>query len=229
MSRVLVIGDTHCPTMHPKYVSHLKKIHKRYDCNKVVHIGDLVDYHAMSYHQGPLHLSNPQKEFKQAYKQVQQLYKAFPKVHWLTGNHDDLPRRRALDALIDADTHFKDEVDIYDIPGWKKYERYYDLIIDDVIYRHGDKCKGGQMAAHKNAMSEFQSVVQGHLHAQSGVVYHCNHLKRVFGMQVGCGSDYSHPQMGYARVYAQRPVYSCGVVLDGEIAIVEPMILKNKI
>ena len=95
--------------------------------------------------------------------------------------------------------------------------------IDGVQYRHGDMGKGGQMAAHKNAQAEFCSVVQGLLHAQAGVVYHANEQSIVFGMQVGCGVMHDHPAMNYGRIYANKPILGCGVVLNGTTAIFEPM------
>ena len=81
------------------------------------------------------------------------------------------------------------------------------------------------MAAYKNAIAEFKSTVQGHLHAQGGVVYHANGSDCVFGMQVGCGVDHSHPAMNYGRVYAAKPILGCGVVYSSKLAHFEPMFL----
>ena len=81
------------------------------------------------------------------------------------------------------------------------------------------------MAAHKNALAEFKSVVQGHLHAQAGIVYHANGGQCVFGMQVGCGANHKHPAMNYGRVYAAKPILGCGVVYSSKVAYWEPMLL----
>ncbi len=51
MSRVLVIGDTHCPAMLPEYISFLRDTYKQWQCDKVLHIGDVVDWGAISYHE----------------------------------------------------------------------------------------------------------------------------------------------------------------------------------
>jgi hypothetical protein len=98
-------------------------------------------------------------------------------------------------------------------------------VIDDVIFRHGDKGKGGAMAAHKNAIAEFASVVQGHFHAQAGIVYHANKGDCVYGLQVGCGVDRKHPAMNYGRVYAAKPIVGCGVVYSSKLAFFEPAFL----
>ena len=50
-SRVLVIGDTHFPFDLPTYLDFLVDTYERYNCNRVVHIGDCVDFHALSYHE----------------------------------------------------------------------------------------------------------------------------------------------------------------------------------
>ena len=221
---VLCIGDTHAPCMHRDYIKFLKKIQKKHGCGRVVHIGDLVDWNSISFHDSEAFMPNPVDEFRQAQKQVKALHKAFPKVDLLTGNHDSLPSRKASTLGLPEEI-LRGFGSLWDLEGWTIHDRYSDLIIDDVIYRHGDKGKGGGMAAYKNAIAEFGSVVQGHLHAQAGVVYHANKEDCVFGMQVGCGVDHNHPAMNYGRVYAAKPILGCGVVYSSKVAHFEPMFL----
>ena len=222
--RILVIGDTHCPAMHPRYISFLKKIEKKYKCNRVVHIGDLVDWNAISFHEKDPNMPSPVQEFKQASKQVKKLYEAFPKVDYMVGNHCSLPARKAKFIGLPEEVMmpFKQ---LWGLDGWTIHPRYADLIIDNVLYRHGDKGKGGIMAAYKNAIAEFKSTVQGHLHAQAGVVYHANQEDCVFGMQTGCGVLHDHPAMSYGRVYSNKPILGCGVVYSDTLAFFEPMFL----
>lgn len=222
--RVLVIGDTHCPAMHKGYISFLKKIHKKHQCTRVVHIGDLVDWNSVSFHEKDPSMPSPADEFKQAQRQVKQLHKAFPKVDYMLGNHCSLPSRQARKLGL-PDEVIRDFDRLWELEGWTVHPRYHDLIINDVIYRHGDKGKGGAMAAYKNAVAEFSSLVQGHLHAQAGIVYHANKEECVFGMQVGCGVDHDHPAMNYGRIYAAKPILGCGVVYSSKVAFFEPMFL----
>ena len=221
---VLVIGDTHAPTMHRNYIKFLKKIHQKHDCGRVVHIGDLVDWNSISFHDSEAFLPNPVDEFAQAKKQVKALHKAFPRADLLIGNHDSLPSRQASKLGLPEGV-LRDFDRLWELDGWTIHPRYADLEINDVIYRHGDKGVGGLMAAYKNCKAEFKSVVQGHLHAQAGVVYHANGSDCVFGMQVGCGVDHRHPAMNYGRVYAAKPVLGCGVVYSSKLAHFEPMFL----
>jgi predicted phosphodiesterase len=208
--------------MHRDYIKFLKKIEKKHKCNRVVHIGDLVDWNSISFHDKEAFMPNPVDEFKQAQKQVKALHKAFPKVDILIGNHDSLPSRKAASLGL-PDEVIRDFDRLWGLEGWTIHPRYHDLVIDDVVYRHGDKGKGGQVAAHKNAQAEFSSLVQGHLHAQASVVYHANKEDCVFGMQVGCGVDHDHPAMNYGRVYAAKPILGCGVVYNSKVAYFEAM------
>ncbi len=222
MSNVLVIGDCHCPCMLDGYIPFLKRVHKKYKCNKVVHIGDLVSWDSISYHEKMTGLKDAPGEYAAAYKQVQRLYKAFPKVSWLIGNHDALTHRQAMTAGI-PEVALRSYTDLWDIPKWTAIERYGSVIIDGVMYQHGDRGKGGIMAALKNAKDESRSVVQGHLHAQAGVWYSANQRDRIFGLQVGCGVDHSLEAQAYGKKYNSKPIIGCGVVEGGKMATFVPM------
>ena len=218
--RVLVIGDTHCPAMVDGYVDFLRDVHKRWNCNKVVHIGDIVDNAALSFHLKKPQLKDPLQEYEKAMKQVKQLTKAFPSAELLIGNHDALPYRWCDEVGI-PESMMRDFGAIFGLPKrWKVHQRFEQLVIDDVIYQHGDR---GKNSAILNAKAEFRSVVQGHHHSKAGVDFYCNLSTRIFGCQVGCGTDWKHAQMEYGKKYSQKPVVSCGVVLEGRTAIVEPM------
>jgi hypothetical protein len=228
MSNVLVIGDTHCPAMLDAYPDFLASIYEAWDCNHVVHIGDLVDFHGISFHTKEFGIPNIEREIQEAREQVQTLCELFPDVDYLTGNHSALPVRQAQEAGLPPSMVLS-LAEILDLPDtWNVLPRYTDLIIDDVIYRHGDKGRSNQTnAAFLNAQNEFMSVVQGHMHSQGGVLYGANQSKRYFGMQVGCGTDPRSPYLNYSKIYSKRPMLGCGVVLDGERAIFEPLFLEE--
>lgn len=228
MSRILVIGDTHCPAMLDSYPLFLEDMYDQWSCDRVVHIGDLVDFHAISCHQKQFGLESIEKEMDDARSQVAVLTKSFPDVDYLIGNHSALPSRQAQDVGLPP-SMLKSLSQMMDLPdGWNIHPRHYDLIIDDVIYRHGDKGRSNQQnAAYLNAQNEFRSVVQGHHHSQAGVVYGANHLTRFFGLQVGCGTDPRSLYMEYNKTYSKRPILGCGIVLDGEYATFEPLPLET--
>jgi len=209
--------------MHKDYVPFLKRIYKKHKCNKVVHIGDLVDWASMSYHPKDPSLMDSRKEFLEAKRQVQKLYRAFPEATWLIGNHDCLPSRKASDIGLPMDV-MRDYQALWGVDNWEVIERYGNKIIDGVLYQHGDRGKGGQISsAYLNAQDEHRSVVQGHFHAQMNVLYFANTKTRIFGMQTGGGVDHKRAAMNYGKKYNKKPLMGCGVVLDGVTAIVEPM------
>ena len=70
----LVIPDLHAPCMHPKAISFLKRIEKKYKCTKVVAVGDLVDWNAISFHEKDPSMPSASEEFKLATKQVKQVH-----------------------------------------------------------------------------------------------------------------------------------------------------------
>ena len=222
---VLVIGDTHCPAMLPGYVQFLVAMQKRWKCRKVIHIGDVVDWAGMGYHERDPALPAAGDEYHKAMAQVQQLYAAFPRCTVLTGNHDDLPARQARSSGIPVDL-LRSYARIWETPKWQWLPRYATYVYDGVTYAHGDRGKGGQQAALKNAKENFTPWVQGHLHSQAGCSYYANQDAIVFGLSTGCGVDHDTMAMEYGKKFTAKPVIGCGVVLGGRQALFEPMPLS---
>jgi len=223
MARVLVIGDTHCPAMRDDYVAFLRAQRKAWKTNVTVHIGDLVDWNMLSFHERDPASDSAGLEYKKALAQVKTLTKAFPKAVCMTGNHDCLPQRQAVANQIPS-MLIKAPGKIWETPGWNWRPRYSTYDIDGVKYCHGDRGKGGIMAGLKNAKENFHSWVQGHTHSQAGVWWFANESACVFGMNTGTGVD-QNKGMFYGAKYNARSIVGCGVVLEGgkEGAFFEPM------
>ncbi len=226
MATVLTIPDTHCPGMRAGFVDFLKKIADRYSPTRIVHIGDLVDWGSISYHEKSPALHNASREFALAYKQVSQLAKAFPKADWMIGNHDSLTERQATTVGLPLEV-LKNYNDLWGVK-WKVHPRFSKLMIDGVLYSHGDSGRGGQDAAMAQAKDQFRSTVIGHFHAAGGVKWWANKEFRVFGLSAGCGIDVDRMQFDYGRRFSAKPVLGCGVVIDGKRAFFEPWLLKSR-
>lgn len=222
--RVLIVGDCHCPAMHPKYPEWLAEIYSQWHCERVVMIGDLVDNLALNFHKKNPKLKNPVAEKEKAQEQISILTSYFPRADWLLGNHDILPWRWADEVGLPHD-YLRKPSQIWKVK-WKCHPRYSDLKIDGVIYRHGDKGKGGRMAALANAQAEHTSLIQGHLHQQAGVEWMANSKHRIFGCQTGCGVSDKSLHFEYGRKFNQKSVLGCAVCVDGEAAYFEPMPIK---
>lgn len=208
------------------YVRFLQGIADEYQPDRIVCIGDLVDWHSISYHESHPALSSPVQEVRKARRQVKSLTDIFPKAEWLIGNHDDLVRRKARtcglpdDVLVDPASYWGID--------WKVHPRFSRFTIDGVEYSHGENGPQGQYAAINQAKARFRSVVIGHLHANAGVSYYCNGEFRVFGMSVGCGVDVDKMEMEYGKKFTRKPILGCGVVIDGKRAFFEPWLLKSR-
>lgn len=226
MARVLIIGDTHCPGMRKGYVDFLKRVADTYAIDRVVHIGDLADWASINYYEKNPRLSNAAREFALARRQVASLVRAFPKADWLIGNHDALTERQALSAGLPPQL-LRDYSDLWEL-DWVVHPRFSKLIIDGVVYVHGDGGRGGQDAALSQSRDNFRSTVIGHFHGQAGVKWWANPEFRVFGLSAGCGIDASRLQFEYGRRITAKPILGCGVVLGGRRAFFEPWLLKSR-
>lgn len=222
--RVLVIGDCHAPCLDPRYIKFLGDLHDEWRCDTVVMIGDLVDNCAISRHEKGPELRDSEREYHAAMKQVQQLYRLFEtEVYWLLGNHDCLTERNLVDCGLPKSS-MKDYTEIWQVPLWKAFPRFHDLRLDNIIFRHGDKGKGGAFPALSNAQAEFNSLIQGHYHSVGGVVFGANDKAKYFGGQTGCGINIKKSAMDYGKKFSKRPVLGAMVVIDGH-PFFEPMTL----
>jgi len=54
IDNILIIGDTHIPFHKKNYLNFCKDVQKKYKCKRIIHIGDEVDNHALSYHRNTI-------------------------------------------------------------------------------------------------------------------------------------------------------------------------------
>lgn len=213
-NRVLVIGDLHIPFTLDEYLTFCKSIQKKYNTNKTIFIGDILDNNFSSFHQINPDGMSAGDELEVAKYKVSRWYEAFPDAVVIIGNHDKIPiRKAAFNGLSRKWIKSLDEV--LDTPGW----RYTDsIVIDDVLYVHGDGRN-----ADTRSKNDRVSVVQGHWHLKGYVIHNVGLNDRTFSMQVGCGINKKSYAMGYAKYFGQ-PHISCGVILDdGRLPILEYM------
>ena len=202
--RILIIGDLHEPFCLEGYLEFCKETYKRYDCNQVVFIGDVIDNHFSSYHESDSDGMGGGQELELAIEKISKWYEAFPKADIIIGNHDRIIMRKAQSSQVPR-KWIKEYKDVLDTPKWNFVES---VTYDDVLYIHGE---GG--TARSRMRKDLNSVVQGHLHTQ----FYCDYLVgknfSIFGMQVGCGIDNKSYAMAYAKNYG-KPAIGCGVVLE---------------
>ena len=211
MNNVLVISDTHLPFEKKGYLNFCKQTEKKYKCNQVIHIGDLVDNHSISYHEHDPNGWSPSDEMKIADKHLISWFKAFPKVKLCRGNHDVLVDRKSKTVGLPRRC-FHDYRDIWNLPdGWIDG---FEFEIDNVLYKHGTGYSG-KFSHVGAAIDARQSCVVGHTHAVAGVEWMANSKQIIFGMNVGCGIDRRKYAFKYGKDFRRKPILGCGVVLDG--------------
>ncbi|QDP51075.1 MAG: hypothetical protein Unbinned3907contig1000_18 [Prokaryotic dsDNA virus sp.] len=214
-NRVLVVGDLHEPFCLDSYLEHCKNTYSRYNCNKVVFIGDVIDNHYSSFHETDPDGMGGADELEYAINRLSRWHKEFPKADVTVGNHDRLIRRKAFTGGIPKQW-IKEYSDVLNVKGWKFTDR---VVIDGVQYIHGESGK-----AIKKAKDDMMSTVQGHRHTEMGVEYAVGQNFKVFGCAVGCGIDNKSYAMAYGKNF-KKPAIGCAVIFGGKYALNQPMSL----
>lgn len=224
--RVLVIGDTHIPFEHPRYFEFIRQTYDEFTCDTVVHIGDLVDNHAISYHEHNPDGLSPGDELKQAIRVLEtKWYKYFPNVRVCMGNHDELIYRKGVTNGLPKSAFLPINQLLHAPSGWV-WDFTHEL--DHVLYQHGTGTSG-KTAHITRSLGNRQSTVIGHVHSHAGVAYTASQKDLIFGMNVGCGLNIRSYAMLYGKDFVNRPTLGCGIVLEGKQAIFVPMNLGTKI
>lgn len=201
---VLVIGDLHHPFCLKKYLDFCSIQYEKFNCRKVIFIGDIIDNHYASFHETDPDGLSGGDELDLAITHVKPWIDRFPEADVCIGNHDRMVMRRAFAGNIPK-RWIREYNDVLNAKGWNFLS---EVVLDNVQYIHGE-CG----TARTKAKNDKFSTVQGHLHTQAYVESLVGRDTCIFGMQVGCGID----RHSYAMAYAQtgpKPAIGCGVVLD---------------
>jgi len=210
MARVLAIGDVHLPVARKGYLQFCIDLYNEWKCNQVVFMGDIVDWHSVSFHTKHPECPGPSDEYKRTLALVRPWYEAFPRARVCIGNHDERVIRLAESASIPS-FFIKSYNSIWKTVGWKWD---YEHIIDDVYYFHGTG-NSGENPASIAVRKMLMSVVMGHNHTAFGVKWFANPQRRIFGCDVGCGIDDRKAQFAYGRHTKRRSILGAAVIIDG--------------
>lgn len=210
-----VIGDSHLPFEKEGYLDFCYDVFDFFKVERVIHIGDFIDNHAISFHDHDPDGYSTREEIEVVKNKTQRWFNTFPELVLIKGNHDELPERRLLNAGISS-LWLKEIKDVFSFPkGWEVEES---LLIDNVLYEHGTGFTGKTGALDKAKLERLSCVI-GHSHGFAGVQFHSSKRDTIFGMNVGCGIDKDSYAFKYGKNFKNQPVLSCGVVLEGEQAL----------
>ena len=210
----------HFPAHHPDTFDFLSDIRNRFKPDLIVSVGDETELAGLSFHDKDPDALSPGHEYKEALMCMRKLYKLFPKMRICISNHGSRLYRKAFNSGIPRNL-VKCYQDLWEAPDDYIWEQR--IIIDDVLYIHGDPGAGRNLGF--KAMQDYKmSIVHGHVHSHGGVQYHNTSLGQTFWMNTGCMVDVNSPVFGYGEKYATKPTLGCGVVVDGKIAHFLPMV-----
>ena len=219
---VLIISDTHIPYHVPELIPYLQLLKKKYSFDKVIHIGDELDKHALSFHDSDPDLPSAGDELKISLPTVHKLEKLFPQMDLMDSNHGSLVYRKALKHGIPK-AYLRNYNEFLQVgKGWKWHD---DLTIDTPLGKVYF-CHGKTADVLKLAQSMGMSCVQGHYHSSMGCRWYGNSLGLYYGLQVGCMIDNKSLAFRYNKVQKARPLIGCSVIKNG-LPIIEPFI-KDK-
>lgn len=221
-----IIGDSHLPYEHKGYLAFCKRTFEEQGVNRVVHIGDVIDNHALSFHDSEPSLVGATGERLRVIEQLQPWFEAFPELTQVTGNHDVMANRKAIKMGIDPAVYMRPLPEVYGFPaGWDMQQQ---VVINNVLYHHGETATGVN-GFRNDAKARMMSTVTGHNHSNFGVSYTATDHRLVFGLAVGCGVDNNSMAFAYGKNFKNKPVLGCGVVAkNGKLPMAFPMDLGEK-
>jgi len=219
---VLVISDLHIPYHHKDSFDFLREIKKQFKPDFVVNIGDLLDFHAISFHEHNPDLPSIGDELTVSKNYIKELESIFPNVTEVHSNHSSLVYRRAIKYGMSA--QFLRPYG--EFLGTKKWQWVDDLKLQmcngkSVYFTHGrsaDVLKVSQTMA--------MNCVQGHYHTKFSIGYWANPDDLYWGMQVGCLINQKSMAFSYAKNFSTRFVLGCGIIIEGMPRLL-PMVLDD--
>ncbi len=224
--QILVIPDMHMPYHHKDaldFLSFLKKEYGYFDM--VVNLGDLVDFHNISFHSSDPDLFNAGDELDFAIEGCQTLETIFPDMYIIGSNHGDLPLRKFIANGLPRKL-IKSYNEIFEVgEGWKFVPdltlKTDSKALPDIYFHHGIK-KNGLAVANQRG----QKIVQGHFHTEFKTEYSGNPNSLLWSLQAGCLIDDESLAFAYNKLTKDRPVLGAAVIIDG-MPVLEPMILNR--
>jgi hypothetical protein len=219
MSRVLVIPDLHAPFQHPLALPFLIDVYNFYKCDRVVCLGDEVDWHSLSrFTRDPNGLS-AKWELVKAREFLKELWTAFPVMQICTSNHTARPLRAGMEAGIPEEIMmgYKQALQAPDGVSW-----HDEIVIDGVHYFHGEPFTG-RNAIINATTKRMQKVAFGHVHSNAGIQYFNTMNGLIWGMNCGWLGNEKEYAFAYGKKYPDKGVLGCGVIIHGRYGHFQPL------
>lgn len=222
---VAAIPDLHEPFAHPDALNFVKTVLYYYKPDKIVMLGDELDFAAISRYDTDPDGESAHTELDMGLECMQLWYKALEdyQVQVCTSNHTMRPWKKASASGLSV-KFLKDVKDLLEAPdNWSWHDK---IVIDGVQYEHGESWSGAQ-AALKAVKDNMCSTVIGHVHSFAGIAYLDTGKELLFGVNSGCLIDETRYCFNYAKHLKARPVLGMTIISLGMPHFI-PMRLNNK-
>jgi hypothetical protein len=221
-SRILVISDTHAPFQHKDALKFLAAIKDKYNPDRVIHIGDEIDNHAMSYHDSDPDSFSAGDELVKARDVIWQMEELYPKVDVIESNHGSLWYRKAKTHGIPREA-IKTYEEILQTKKWKwHFELTIKLPNGQPCYFHHGRSANSLTASQARGMP----IVQGHYHEKFNIQYWGTTERLNWGMNVGCLVDDKALAFEYNNSNLKRPIIGLGMIIDSQPKLI-PLVMKS--
>lgn len=232
--RVLFISDMHAPYHHPDTIAFLQALNDKYCFDRVIHIGDELDYHAASFHSTEPEALGALDELTAGQKVLFELERLFPELDIIESNHGSMPYRKAAKGGLpgQAVSPARDIIFGFDDgnggiyrpenvgDGWFWHKSLTINVPNQekAIYIAHQISSNTGLALQKT----HTNVVQGHYHSAGNIMYQATPTGTLFGMTLGCLIDDQAVSFAYAKLQPLRPIIGCGAIIEG-VPVLFPM------
>jgi hypothetical protein len=217
--RVLVIGDPHLGpgTSHRDYLPFLCAVRNKYRLDTHLCVGDVADWHSISYHEREFWAVGADEELAAIRKCVGPWAKEFPRLYITRGNHDALPERRLKTHGLPRAMGGADYNQLLSAPaGWVWDSTHHWRMKCGVKVVMSHAFSGSWTALAKAA--DTCCLIQGHHHEMGGVVWSNNPNGETWALSAGCGINPNASAFNYrstGKRQLNRPILGCGIIIDG--------------
>jgi hypothetical protein len=193
--RVLFISDTHIPYSVSGYLAFLEELKDKFKPEIVIHGGDEVDFHAISFHKSHSELYSAGHELEKSIEEIQNgLHRLFPKMYLLESNHGSLIFRRLKFEGIPIQV-LKPLNELYGTPLWSWHEHILLKTSQGRVY----VCHGKSGIAGGLMKLLGCSTIEFHYHTMFHITYLTTLLGLKFSAHGGCLADRDSMAMAYAK------------------------------
>ena len=212
---VLLIPDTHAPYHHRDTFAFLKAVKKKYDLDRVFHMGDWTDSYCFTrFPKDPDMEESYTTEFKQVRAFTKEMTELFPEGMLMMGNHDVRAYERAKTAGIPKGLLIPyDEMIGLSESNWRM-EWDYTFTVDanrKQWYLAHTKSSNAFVTAKMLGMS----AAFGHNHTMLKIETLQVPNQRIYGVSTGCLLGDNRYAFGYNKNSMVRPNRGCVVILRG--------------